>query len=358
MSEPERLRETLALLERVREEERAGRLHAERIIDALIRFTERGTLAEIHLVVTKAFRDVILAEAALLIEFGEQGSGAAIAATEPRLAATTWEQDGVFKRALLRGKPVAVFSADEIAQWRQQPADVTAGIGSLLLVPLVGGDFSTLLVLLHRERAFFDASHLGMAGRLIPPAIMALSHARSEQAERELRLAVEQQREQLRAELAERTRLEEELRKTRETFLMREIEEKAALIDHQRSAIRALQNPIIEVWAGILCLPIIGALDQIRSQQLASDLLSAVQDFKARAVILDVTGLDQMDAALTGHFVRIVESVRLLGARCVITGISADLAASLVSQSLDISRVSTFRRVRDALLYLCSPSSS
>jgi anti-anti-sigma regulatory factor len=352
MSENERLRETILLLERARADERVQRVQAERIVEALVRFTERGTPQQVYAGITRAFCDVLDAPHAVLIDIEPRGELPAVAATEPRFSSAAFRPGSAFQRTLSRGKPAAFFDATQVPEWREQPASVTDGVKSLLLVPLCGEGLSMLLLLLHGERAYFTADHVALARRLITPAVKAISYARSEEAERQLRMTVQEQRDQLRTESEGRARLEEELRQTREAILQREIEQKAALIEHQHAAIRELATPIIEVWAGILCLPVIGSLDAERSQQMSSALLSAVQQFKAGAVIIDITGTTQMGTGSVGHFLRIATAVRLLGARCVISGISATVAVQLIKTDVETSGLSTYPRVRDALYHL------
>lgn len=352
MSENERLRETIVLLERAREDEREQRVQAERIVDALVRFTERGSPQQVYAAITQAFCDVLLAPHALLLDAGPRDELSPIAATDPRLQSASFRLSGTFQRALSRGKPAAFFDATQVPEWREQPESFSAGVKSLLLVPLCREGVSALLLLLHGERAYFTADHIALTRRLIAPAIKAISYARSEAAERQLRMTVQEQRDQLRTESEGRARLEEELQETREAILHREIEQKAAFIEHQRAAIRALATPIIEVWAGILCLPVIGFLDAERSQQMSSTLLSAIQQFRAGAVIIDITGTTQMDAGSVAHFLRIATAVRLLGARCVISGISASVAVQLVRADVEAGGLSTYPRVRDALYHL------
>src|SRR5829696_2778953 len=72
----------------------------------------------------------------------------------------------------------------------------------------------------------------------------------------------------------------------------RELEEKLATIERQRSAIRELSTPIIEVWDGVLCLPVVGVLDTARSVEMTESLMRGVLDRKAHCVIIDITGID------------------------------------------------------------------
>ena len=63
-----------------------------------------------------------------------------------------------------------------------------------------------------------------------------------------------------------------------------------------------LSVPVIEVWAGVLCAPIVGVLDSTRAADVTSTLLTAVVEKKARHVIMDVTGIEVMDTRCTDHF--------------------------------------------------------
>src|SRR6185437_5476657 len=75
----------------------------------------------------------------------------------------------------------------------------------------------------------------------------------------------------------------------------RDLEDKLATIEEQRAAIRDLSAPIIEVWEGILCLPIVGAMDANRSADMTDALLRAVVATRARCTIIDITGIEAMD---------------------------------------------------------------
>src|SRR5579872_133892 len=70
-----------------------------------------------------------------------------------------------------------------------------------------------------------------------------------------------------------------------------ELEEKLATIELQRTAIRELSTPIMEVWEGVLCLPIVGVLDSVRSAEMTETLLRAIMEKKARCAIIDITGI-------------------------------------------------------------------
>ena len=127
------------------------------------------------------------------------------------------------------------------------------------------------------------------------------------------------------------------------------IEEQIATIEKQRDIIRELSTPIIEVWAGVLCVPIVGVLDSSRAADMASALLHAVVKKRASLSIIDITGIDVMDTRTTDHFLRMARSVRTLGGECVISGVSPNVAQTIVSIGVDMSGIRTFRSLRDAL---------
>jgi rsbT co-antagonist protein RsbR len=129
----------------------------------------------------------------------------------------------------------------------------------------------------------------------------------------------------------------------------KELEEKLATIDQQRAAIRELSTPVIEVWEGVLCLPVVGVMDTSRSADMTETLLRAVVDRHASCAIIDVTGIEVMDTGTADHFLRMAKAVRLLGAECVLTGISPGIAQTIVHMGVDLTGVTTHRSLRDAL---------
>jgi len=129
----------------------------------------------------------------------------------------------------------------------------------------------------------------------------------------------------------------------------RELEEKLQTIERQRSSIRELSTPIIEIWDRILCLPIVGVMDTTRSGEMTDALLKAVVDRAARCAIVDITGIDIMDTGTADHFVRMAKSVKLLGADCVLTGINPHIARTLVQMDVQLTGITTYRSLRTAL---------
>jgi rsbT co-antagonist protein RsbR len=128
-----------------------------------------------------------------------------------------------------------------------------------------------------------------------------------------------------------------------------ELEGKLATIERQRIAIQELSTPIMEVWDGVLCVPVVGLMDTARSSEMTSALLRAVVEKSARCAIIDITGIDVMDTRTVDHFVRMAKAVRLLGSECVLTGMNPHIAQTVVHMGLDLSNVITHRNLRDAL---------
>lgn len=135
----------------------------------------------------------------------------------------------------------------------------------------------------------------------------------------------------------------------------KELEEKLNRIAQMREAIRELSTPIMEVWDKILCLPIVGVIDSMRSAEMTDALLRAVVSSGARAVIIDITGIEVMDTRTADHFVRMAKSVGLLGADCVLTGINPQIAQTIVHMGIDMAGVRTHRSLRDALYHFVRP---
>jgi rsbT co-antagonist protein RsbR len=129
----------------------------------------------------------------------------------------------------------------------------------------------------------------------------------------------------------------------------REIDDQVATIEKQRAAIKELSTPMIEVWAGVLCVPIVGVIDSSRAAEMTSALLSAVVEKTVRFTIIDITGIEAMDTRATDHFLRMARSVRLLGAECVLSGINPNVARSIIHMGVELSGIQTYRSLRDAL---------
>lgn len=127
------------------------------------------------------------------------------------------------------------------------------------------------------------------------------------------------------------------------------LEEQIQTIETQREAIRELSTPIIEVWKGVLCLPVVGVLDSVRAAEITDQLLHAIVDRAASYVIIDITGIEVMDTNTTDHFMRLARSVSFLGAECVLSGVNPNVARNVVQMGVEMADVQSHRSLRDAL---------
>jgi anti-anti-sigma factor len=147
--------------------------------------------------------------------------------------------------------------------------------------------------------------------------------------------------------------LDEELRQENEERRRAEaaLSEKLELIERQQETIRVLSTPIIEVWDGVLTVPVLGVLDERRAAELMQSLLEAVTRRSCRYAILDLTGVESVDEATAAHIIKLVGALRLVGARGIVVGIQASVARNLVSTCSELSGITTLSNLRQALVF-------
>ncbi|WAS99309.1 STAS domain-containing protein [Nannocystis punicea] len=125
-----------------------------------------------------------------------------------------------------------------------------------------------------------------------------------------------------------------------------EIEQKLLLIETQRHEIHQLSAPILDVWEGVLAVPIVGTLDRARALTVTDALLQRVVASRARAALVDLTGVEGVDASTADHLIQLVGAVKLVGCRAVITGVSPGVArtlSELTQTPRDLQCLSTLR---------------
>jgi len=142
--------------------------------------------------------------------------------------------------------------------------------------------------------------------------------------------------------------LETELR-TRNEQLAASEEAKTVLIDRLRYSIDELSNPILEVWDDVLVMPIIGVVDSRRTADMVQRLLNEVTRTQASFVIIDLTGVEIVDTKTADHLMKLMRKVEVVGARCVLTGIRAAVAETLVDIGVDFGRITTLRNLKHGL---------
>ncbi len=127
-------------------------------------------------------------------------------------------------------------------------------------------------------------------------------------------------------------------------------------VARHQAAIRELSTPVIRVYSRVLLLPLVGTVDSHRAEQIMETLLLRVVEEQARAIIVDIAGVPLVDTMVADHLLKTTEAVRLLGAETILTGISAQIARTIVQLGVDISTMHTRSRLADGIelaLALC-----
>jgi rsbT co-antagonist protein RsbR len=119
------------------------------------------------------------------------------------------------------------------------------------------------------------------------------------------------------------------------------VEERERIIRQQQDSLRELSTPVLQVRERLLILPIIGVLDTARAHQLTDQLLHAIRTHRARVVVIDITGVPDVDEAVADHLVKTVDASRLMGAGVIITGLSSEIAQTLVTIGVDLGKMNT-----------------
>ncbi|WP_433935842.1 PAS domain-containing protein [Sorangium cellulosum] len=128
-----------------------------------------------------------------------------------------------------------------------------------------------------------------------------------------------------------------------------ELRTRLELIQRQQRLIQQLSTPIIQVWDGVLTIPLVGVVDCERASVLMDDLLGEVSRSGSRYAIIDLTGVDTVDTQTAAYLINLVRAIRLLGAEAVITGIRATVAQTVVSLGVDLSEVPVHTNLRSGL---------
>jgi rsbT co-antagonist protein RsbR len=119
------------------------------------------------------------------------------------------------------------------------------------------------------------------------------------------------------------------------------VEERERVIRQQQDALLELSTPVLQVRERLLILPIIGVLDTQRARQLTEQLLHGIRAHRAKLVVIDITGVPDVDEAVANSLVNTVTASRLMGADVIITGLSSEIAQTLVTIGVDLSKMHT-----------------
>jgi anti-anti-sigma regulatory factor len=129
----------------------------------------------------------------------------------------------------------------------------------------------------------------------------------------------------------DRAALTRELREQQVT-LQAAYQRQSALAD----TVREIGSPVIPIMPGVLLIPLIGALDSARAQQIIAAALEGVRHERATDVLIDVTGVPIIDTQIAGALIRLARMTGLLGARTTLVGVRPEIAQSIVGLGIDL----------------------
>ncbi|MDQ0273206.1 STAS domain-containing protein [Cytobacillus purgationiresistens] len=112
-------------------------------------------------------------------------------------------------------------------------------------------------------------------------------------------------------------------------------------ISNQKMALQELSAPLIPVFDGITVMPLVGTIDTDRAKQIMENLLQGAVKHRSEVVLIDITGVPVVDTMVAHHIIQAAGAVRLIGATCMIVGIRSEIAQTIVSLGIDLSRVIT-----------------
>lgn len=123
-----------------------------------------------------------------------------------------------------------------------------------------------------------------------------------------------------------------------------------AVIAEQSAALLELSTPVVQLWEGIVSLPLVGTLDSARTQVVMERLLESLVNSRSDHAIIDITGVPAVDTQVAQHLLKTVMAARLLGAECIISGVRPQIAQTVVGLGIDFGNIATKASLSDALL--------
>ncbi len=129
------------------------------------------------------------------------------------------------------------------------------------------------------------------------------------------------------------------------------VQEREAIIERQQSEMTEVSAPVVKLWERIVTVPLLGTLDSFRAQTVMENLLQAILEREAEVAIIDITGVSTVDTMVAQHLLRTAAAVRLMGAECVISGISPKIAQTIVHLGVELPNVVTRSDLQSGLAY-------
>jgi len=125
-------------------------------------------------------------------------------------------------------------------------------------------------------------------------------------------------------------------------------------LEAQREELIELSTPVIDVWEGVLTVPILGSLDSERASRVSEALLTQIVEKRAGIAIIDISGISAVDSAVADRLIRTAKAVRLVGAEAILTGIGVEIAQTIADLGIDMEGLKTMSTLKDGLRYVVS----
>ena len=125
--------------------------------------------------------------------------------------------------------------------------------------------------------------------------------------------------------------------------------QRAENIKTLQNEIMELSTPVIELWEGVLALPLIGTLDSNRARSAMEKVLETIEKTRSPFVIIDITGVPTVDTEVANNLLQTVDAVRLMGSETILSGISTHIALTMAHLGIDMGNISVTSKMTDAL---------
>jgi len=127
--------------------------------------------------------------------------------------------------------------------------------------------------------------------------------------------------------------------------------ERVKKIEAQQEELAVLSTPVIDIWEGVLTVPLLGVLDSERASRIAEALLTQIVETRSFAAIMDISGISAVDSAVADLLIRTAKAVRLVGAEAILTGVGVEVAQTIADLGIDMEGLKTMATLRDGLKY-------
>jgi PAS domain S-box-containing protein len=138
---------------------------------------------------------------------------------------------------------------------------------------------------------------------------------------------------------------------TKEVFQKQAIAAAQAEIATQRAMIESLSTPVVQVWAGILAMPLVGTIDSGRAMQITESLLTEIVEQQAECVIIDITGIPLVDTQVAQYLIQTAQASKLLGCEVALVGIGVEMAQTLVQLGVDLRNLTTLANLQAGIAW-------